>query len=399
MKTGCFFEYMLSSLQKQFIREHENEDVSNLALRFSGELTPFVLAQIAGRQMAKYKIPTWYTNDAILYPPHISLEQASSEITARYKTEILSQSEGLLVDLTGGLGVDFSFMSPFFREGIYVEQNRDLCQIGKHNFDALNLRNITVKNDTSETFLQTPFHAALIYLDPSRRDDDGRKVFRIEDCTPHVVELKALLLQKSDRVMIKFSPMLDISLALKALANVSEVHIVSVDNECKELLFLLSGNVTDCFFHAVNLKKNGEKQRFSYSSQDEQMKQASYTSEIQTFLYEPNASLLKAGAFNLISDVYKINKLHKNSHLYTSDVLISDFPGRIFQVKNVFAPNKKNIKTLLSETKKANVAVRNFPMSVAEIRRKTSLKEGGDTYLFATTIFDERKVWIVCEKG
>lgn len=388
----------LTAEQKQFIQSHEDEDVRKVALRFSGEEMPFLLAQIAGRQTSKHKIPSWNANDEIVYPAHLSMEQASSEVTARYKALLLPKKKGLFIDLTGGLGVDFSFLSPHFSEAVYVEQSKELCDLATHNFEALKLKNTAIKNTTSEAYLKEITDADLIYLDPSRRDGAGRKVFRIEDCTPDISQLKNQLLAKSKVALIKYSPMLDISLAVNILKSVKEVHVVSLENECKELLFLLSNDAHECVYYAVNLKKNGETELFSFRIGDEQQSQPIFTSTIETYLYEPNTSILKAGAFNVVATAYSVKKLHKNSHLYTSDNLIADFPGRIFKVKQSFTSNKKNIRQFASETKKANISVRNFPLSVAEIRRQSGIEDGGNTYLFATTLADERKVWVVCEK-
>jgi len=399
--------YMKPSLsQQEFILTHENDDVRELALRYSREDIPFLLAQIEGLQIAKDKIPSWYSNNEIIYPAHLSLEQASSEMTAEYKKSLFAKrgedpgdlmGKECLVDLTGGLGVDFSFLSACFRNAVYVEQNAELCEIAEHNFRILGLKNATVINERSEIFLSRMPEVDLAYLDPSRRDSAGRKVFRIEDCSPNVSEIRDLLLKKSSLLLIKYSPMLDISLAVATLGNVREVHIVSVENECKELLFILAGETGQCVYHAVNLKKNGEKDHFSFTLEEEK-RDAVLTSQPGKYLYEPNASLLKAGAFNAVTKCYKVKKLHKSSHLYTSDEPVPGFPGRIFEIENVFVPNKKNIRQFVAETKKANITVRNFPMNVAQIRQKTGLKEGGDLYLFATTLAGEQKMWVVCRK-
>ncbi|WP_298649862.1 class I SAM-dependent methyltransferase, partial [uncultured Proteiniphilum sp.] len=296
---------------------------------------------------------------------------------------------------TGGMGVDFSVLSPYFREAGYVEQNEDLCRIGEHNFRLLGLRNATVHCAGAETFLRETAPLDFIYLDPSRRDNAGRKVFRMEDCSPDLSEIKPLLLEKSARVMVKYSPMLDISLAVKSLGCVSAVHVVSVDNECKELLFLLSKTaVEEPLFIAVNLKRSGEKEIFSFTMAQEQKAVILFIDKPIRYLYEPNASILKAGAFKSVALAYHLQKLHINSHLYTSDELVADFPGRVFEVETFFLPNKRNLRSFLQETERANITVRNFPMSVAEIRRKTGLADGGDIYLFATTLSDERKVWV-----
>lgn len=423
----------LTCEQKQFILAHEREDIRETALRFMRDDMPLLLMQIAGRQMTEKKIPSWYAERDIVYPPHLSLEQSSSEFTAHYKASLVSSGNRLhgglphfeevtnpdavegnsntFADLTGGMGVDFSFLSPYFREAIYVEQNKELCRFAEHNFEVLGLKNVTVHCAGAEDFLKETSPLNFIYLDPSRRDDSGRKVFRIEDCSPDILEIKPLLLEKSSRIMVKYSPMLDISLAVKGLNCVSEVHVVSVDNECKELVFLLSKTVVDGteeepvkelvdepLLVAVNLKRSGEKESFAFTPLQERDCRISYAGGLGGYLYEPNASILKAGAFKSVAGAYHLQKLHINSHLYTSDEFVPGFPGRIFKVEAFFLPNNRNLKSFLRETKKANITVRNFPMTVAEIRRKTGLQEGGDVYLFATTLSDEKKVWIVCEK-
>lgn len=383
--------------EQEFILTHENEDVRDLALRFSGENMPFLLVQIAGRQMARHKIPSWYRIIEIIYPVHLSLEQASSEITAMYKRSLLPEKGRRFVDLTGGMGVDFSFMAPSFSHSLFLEQDEELCRIAAHNLGLLGLEDAAISNGMSETFLPQMEKVDLIYLDPSRRDEGGRKVFHMEDCSPDLTQLKDQLLEKADRVMIKYSPMLDISLAMKRVGDVSEVHVVSVENECKELLFLLTKDAGECRYHAVNLYRGGEKKVFCFT-REEEMLEAVLTSQPCRYLYEPNASVMKAGAFNAVANRYQLKKLHKHSHLYTSDLVVPDFPGRIFTIDEVIVPNKKNIRRFVSVTEKVNIAVRNFPISVAEIRRKTGLKDGGESYLFATTLADGQKVWIVGKK-
>lgn len=425
----------LSLSQKEFIRIHGERDVRELALRFSGEDMPLLLSQIAGRQVAKVKIPSWYEREEILYPVHLSLEQASSELTARYKASLVAVimgissdaltdtsldasdsatsdtvcdtvcdtacdiAHGRFADLTGGVGVDFSFLASLFGEADYVEQNSELCDIAMHNFGVLQLRHARVHCDNAEHFLERARAYNLIFLDPARRDDTGRKVVRIEDCTPDITLMKKLLQKKAEQVMVKYSPMLDIALAVKTLGNVREVHIVSLENECKELLFLLSKVATEApRYVAVNLKRSGEMERFAFTMEQEQQTKIAFTNSPGRYLYEPNASILKAGAFKGVAQAFNLTKLHTNSHLYTSNEWVADFPGRSFEVTSFFVPNKQQIKEFTKGTKKANIAVRNFPMTVAEIRRKTGLAEGGDSYLFATTLSDERKVYIVCRK-
>jgi 16S rRNA G966 N2-methylase RsmD len=342
----------------------------------------------------------WYAEAGIFYPLHLALEQASSELTARYKASLVRDGNGTFADLTGGMGVDFSFLSPHFREAVYVERNEDLCRIAAHNFRLLGLKNVTLHCADAESFLRETVPLDFIYLDPSRRDNAGRKVFRIEDCSPDLSEIKPLLLEKSGTAMVKYSPMLDISLALKSLDCVSAVHVVSVDNECKELLFLLSKTaVNEPLFVAVNLKRSGREERFTFTPEQEQKAVFPFAGEPGRYLYEPNASILKAGAFKSVAQAYNLQKLHINSHLYTSDERVADFPGRVFEVESFFLPNKQNLKTFLQCTKKANITVRNYPAPVAGIRHKTGLKDGGDVYLFATTLAGERKVWIVCRKA
>ncbi|MDO5523498.1 MAG: class I SAM-dependent methyltransferase [Bacteroidia bacterium] len=393
----------LTQQQKDFILRHEHNDVRELALKLNKENYPkpeveLLLKQISGRQTAKNKLPGWYAHPEIIYPIHLSLEQASSEATAKYKTSLIPDGNNTFVDLTGGMGVDFAFLSQRFAHSVYVEQNRELCEIANHNFQVLGLQHIEIENSTGEMFLKKMPVADVIYLDPSRRDDAGKKVVRIEDCSPNVSEIQDLLLAKAKTVLIKFSPMLDISLAIKNLKNVSEVHVVSVENECKELLFLLSSEKEHTRYVAVNLNKYGNTEKFYFTVEEEQNADVSFTETIGKYLYEPNASILKAGGFKSIAQQFNIQKLHVNSHLYTSDSLISNFPGRVFKVITWFTPNKKNIKSFVSETQKANISVRNFPMSVAEIRQKTGIKEGGEVYLFATTVADGTKVWVVGEK-
>lgn len=389
----------LTTQQKDFIRQHEQDDVKELALKLDKEKyrsldVALVLSQIVGRQTAREKFSRWYNTDGIIYPVHLSLEQASSEITAGYKASLVPGGFGRLVDLTGGMGVDFAALSQRFEQSVYVEQDQDLCHIARHNFSVLGLQGISVVNDPGEAFLQRMEPAEMIYLDPSRRDNVGRKVVRIEECSPDVSVIREQLLAKAKLVVIKFSPMLDISLALKSLGRVSEVHVVSVENECKELLFLLSPDAMATLFHAVNLYRTGKMERFYFSPEEEQNVEIPFASAVGSYLYEPNASILKAGGFKSVAKRYGVQKLHVNSHLYTSDRPVYDFPGRMFEVRQWFVPNRQNVKQFLSQTKKANITVRNFPLSVAEIRRKTGLKEGGELYLFATTVARDTKIWV-----
>lgn len=406
----------------RFIREHGCDDVRTLALqarKYPAVDMPAALTQIAGRQAAAEKIPSWQAQEGILYPRHLSLEQCSSEATARYKASIIaaarasgtsSPSAYTLTDLTGGFGIDCAFLSANFTQATYVERQGELCEIASHNFHLLKLNHIEVENTDAIRHLQAMPPADWIFIDPARRDGHGGKTIAIADCEPNVAQLEELLLAKAKHVMVKLSPMLDLSLAIQDLKHVREAHIVSVNNECKELLLILGHTPTDTGdipIHCINLPmkeavspKTTETAApsFTFTRTQELSAQCSYTHTPGKYLYEPNASILKAGAFRHIAHIYKVKKLHPNSHLYTSDAPIENFPGRSFLITGMCTLNKKELKTMLGDIKKANVTVRNFPASVAELRKRTKLAEGGNTYLFATTLSDERKVLIKCLK-
>lgn len=399
----------ISPETQQFIREHQSDDIRALALqakKYPNVNMPTAITQIAGQQIAAEKIPSWKKIEDIWYPKHLSLEQCSSEITARYKASLL-QGESL-TDLTAGFGIDCSFLAAGFQSVTYVERQKELCEIAAHNFPILNLNHITVRNEDGVAYLQTMSPVDCIFLDPARRNEHGGKTVAISDCEPDVAELEELLLSKANRIMVKLSPMLDLTLALKELRHTQEVHILSVNNECKELLLLLEQEPPaeqnppeEVPIHCVNLFTKGiqEKQHFVFTREQEQRSECMYTDTLGSYLYEPNTSLLKAGAFRSIAAAYPIKKLHPNSHLYTSDVLITDFPGRAFRIINQCSFNKKEIKESLSDLKKANITVRNFPATVAELRKRINLTEGGDTYLFASTLNNGQKILLRCEKA
>ena len=392
----------ISPETQQFIREHLSDNVRTLALqakKYPDVDMPTAITQIAGRQTAAEKIPSWKEIEDIWYPKHLSLEQCSSEITARYKASLL-QGESL-TDLTAGFGIDCSFLADGFKSATYVERQKELCEIAAHNFPILHLNHITVRNEDGVAYLQTMSPVDCIFLDPARRNEHGGKTVAISDCEPDVAELEELLLSKANRIMVKLSPMLDLTLALKELRHTQEVHILSVNNECKELLLLLGQNPpAEVPIHCVNLFTKGEQeeQHFVFTREQEQRSECAYTDALGNYLYEPNASLLKAGAFRSTATAYPVKKLHPNSHLYTSDTLISGFPGRIFRILNQCSFNKKEIKERLADLKKANLTVRNFPATVAELRKRINLAEGGDTYLFASTLNNGQKILIRCEK-
>lgn len=396
----------ISPETQAFIREHQADDVRTLALqsrKYPDVDMPTAITQIAGRQVATEKIPSWKEIEDIWYPKHLSLEQCSSEITARYKASLLARlpQKESFTDLTGGFGIDCSFLAAAFKSATYVERQKDLCEIAAHNFPILGLTHLNVRNEDGVSYLEAMSPVDCIFLDPARRNEHGGKTVAISDCEPNVAELEDLLLSKASSVMVKLSPMLDLSLALKELHHTREVHIISVNNECKELLLLLGQslpqNTVEIPIHCINLSTKGE-QHFAFSREQEQRSECTYTNTLGTYLYEPNASLLKAGAFRSISAAYSLKKLHPNSHLYTSETLIEDFPGRTFRITNQYSFNKKEIKEGLSDLKKANITVRNFPATVAELRKRIKLTEGGDTYLFASTLNDGQKVLIRCEK-
>ena len=458
---------MMNQATQDFIRQHQDEDVRQLA--FLGSKNPevdmpFALDQIRGRKMARAKLPRWANIDGIIYPPHISMEQCSSESTALYKAELAARLLGLpdssssssfssenekesekeigFVDLTGGFGVDFSYIAARLgMKSMYVERQAHLCEAAKENFERLGLKNAIVKNgdgievlhsfhpkkkdaasaadslgityDQPRSLLKTNLGLKIIFIDPARRDDAGNKVVSLKDCTPDVTILQEEMLSKADYVIIKLSPMLDWHRAISELSHVREVHIISVNNECKELLLVLSArNMGEMeassadgeVKHAGNLRIYCINDAQSFVCEDLDMESSSVkiapsTLEEMQYLYEPNASLMKAGCFGVLSERYDARMLSKNSHLFVSREPIAAFPGRSFRIIAVSSFNKKELKRHLSGITKANIATRNFPLSVAELRKRLKLKDGGETYIFATTLSDESHVLVITEKA
>ena len=390
----------LNEQLKQFILAHESDNIHDLALKankYKGLDVNYAIQQIKGRQIAKIKIPSWYDNAEIIYPRHLSMEQCSSEYTARYKADLCEGNT--MVDLTGGFGVDIAFLSSKFPKATYIEQQAELYSIAKHNFKILDLC-IDTHNTTSESYLEEMVAVDLIYIDPARRDDIGRKTVRIEDCTPNVIEIEELLEKKSKKTMIKLSPMLDISLALNSVKNVSDVYVISHNNECKELLFVKDNAnlVAVTNIHCVNIIQGKAKvDNFIFTKVSEDTLNISYAKELGKYLYEPNSSILKAGAYKSVANQFKLQKLHPNSHLYTSDDLIESFPGRIFNIEAISSPDKKSLRKS-GEINKANLSTRNFPISTQELAKKLNIKDGGNIYLFGTTMADEKKILIICHK-
>ena len=413
-----------------FIERNLNADIRQLAVQGSKDSEvdlPLALRQIAGRQTARRKLPSWAALDGLLFPPHLNMEQCSSEQTARYKADICRRLLEThhnppstlheppvtlhpspftsLTDLTGGFGVDFSWMSKAFNEATYVERDSELFAISSHNFGLVNLVNsVKTLNMDGIDYLHQLTHATVIFLDPARRDDKGARTYGIADCTPNVLEIKDELLQKADIVILKLSPMLDWRKAISDLGeqNVREVHIVSVQNECKELLLVLSASqpAPPYALFTINLLSDGTSQQFQVPSPTSlhpspvTLHQSPVT--LHHYLYEPNASIMKAGCFQELAQHYNVQPLAPNSHLFASEQPIADFPGRSFQISAISSMNKKELKTVLSDIHSANITTRNFPLSVADLRKKLKLADGGNVYIFATTLANNQHVLIVC---
>ena len=371
-------------LQKEvqdFILENLKTDISKLILKGSPfkEITIQEIAQqIIGKQKAKDKLPTWFTNNNLYFPPKLNLEQTSSEITADYKSKIVRGKS--CIDLTGGFGIDSYYFSKQFNSVIHCEVNKELVEIAQHNSRELNSNNIEFIHKNGIEYLATTDKTYdCIYIDPSRRNNTKGKVFLLEDCLPKIPEHIDSLFVCSNTILIKYSPMLDIQIGINNLKFVKEIHVVAVDNEVKELLFLLEKNYNKTVtIKTINFAKNNvQKFQFTKSTETE----INY-SEPLTYLYEPNVAILKSGAFKELAEKLKVHKLHQHSHLYTSDELI-DFPGRIFKIQENCNYKKGKIKSLIKT--QANITCRNFPLSVDEIRKKLKLKSGGKKYLFFTT--------------
>ncbi len=387
----------LNETTKQFIRENLNADVPTLALKKApvGTDVSLALRQIEARQLLRKKVPSWSENEDLLFPAHLSIEQCSSEASAQYKAKLLQGHS--FADLTGGLGIDTYYISQHFQQTDYVEQQAELCDLARHNFGVLQA-DIKVWNETAEDYLNHCAPKDCIFIDPARRDTYGRKTVSISDCTPDVAVLQELLLQKAERVMVKLSPMLDISKALEELHHVKQVHVVAVANECKELDFIMERDYQgEVQFVCVNLLTDQPELRFTL--EEERNCQSHLAEDVLNYLYEPNPAVMKAGCFKLLTERFDVFKLHKNSNLYTSEQLISSFPGRIFEVESWAAYNKKLKQTLLPDVEQASIAVRNFPLSVAELRKTLKIGDGDAIYLFATTLKGEKKILIRTKKA
>lgn len=399
----------------EFIKEHDGEDVRRLALKGTKAPEvdlPFALDQIAGRQTARRKLPSWAETKGIVYPPHLSMEQCSGERSARYKARLVRGET--LVDLTGGLGVDFSFMAQRCRKATYVERQKRLCELARWNFGKLDLQQAEVVCADAVEYLYGMDDSGMIYLDPARRDGQGTRTYGIADCTPNVLELWPLLLKKAGMVMVKLSPMLDWRKAVKDFGaeSVSEVHIVSVGGECKELLIIGGGEQGDLRVVCVNLLPDGTEERLAVdiAARETLTSQASSpaahtgafppdpSSLVSHFLYEPNASVMKAGFFVELAARYEVVPVAQNSHLFVSAQQKAGFPGRTFRIDAMTTMNKRDLKETLVGVTQANIAVRNFPLSVVELRKRLKIKEGGSNYLFATTLASGVRVLLLCSK-
>lgn len=386
---------MLHQDVQQFIEEHLNTEVTRLILKGSPfkDITIQDLAhQIEAKNKCKKKLPTWFNTKTIYYPNKLNIEQTSSEETAAYKADLISGSK--LIDITGGFGIDSYYFAKSFTQVIHCEINESLSKIVHYNFGVLGVSNIEAISDNGFSYLKKKDQSFdCIYIDPSRRNDHKGKVFLLKDCLPYVPPKIDFFFSKSKHILIKLSPMLDISHTVKELKNVKEIHIVSVKNEVKELLFLLEKNYQKPIkIKTVNLLKD-KKEVFEFIMGNQS--DATYALP-QNYLYEPNSAILKSGGFYEISHQYNIHKLHEHSHVYTSENLI-EFPGRSFKILKTLAYQKKKIVREI-EDKKANITTRNFPKTVAQLRKETKLKDGGNIYLFFTTNYKNEPVVLFCNK-
>ena len=387
---------ILNKEVQNFINDNLKSDVTKLILKgspFESVSIQEIAAQILAKNSCKKKLPTWFNSEKIYYPNKLNIEQTSSEITTNYKLDLVSGDT--LIDITGGFGVDAYFFSQKLKSVIHCEINKELSAIVSHNFKQLKVKNITIHHGDGIGFLEKyKDKFDWVYADPSRRNDAKGKVFLLEDCLPNIPENIDILFQKTDHILLKISPILDITSAINELQFVKEIHVVAVENEVKELLFLLEKNYTkNIQVKTINITKTTT-QKFDFNLDETSI--ATF-SEPKRYVYEPNAAILKSGAFLQVSEKFNIAKLHQNSHLYTTNELM-DFPGRRFKIKHCISYDKKQLLKLIP-SKKANIATRNFPETVAQIRKKTGLKDGGNEYLFFTTDINNKHLVLICEKA
>lgn len=389
-------KFILNTDIQEFINEHLNSDIASLLLKgtsFSSVETKDIIEQIEAKKRCENKLPTWFHCKAIYYPNKLNIEQTSSEVTAKYKASLIQGDT--FIDLTGGFGVDCFQFSKVFKTVEHCEINEALSEIVNHNYKQLNVENISTINYDGVAHLKTNSKIYdWIYIDPSRRHDSKGKVFFLNDCLPNVPEHIDLLFKHSKNILIKTSPLLDFSVGINELKHVKTIHVVAVNNEVKELLWVLEdGFEADILIETVNIKKELN-EVFSFSFENEKVSESKY-SEPLTYLYEPNSAILKSGGFHSITTKLDVFKLHKHSHLYTSNVLI-DFPGRCFKIETILPYNKKTIKNL--GINKANITTRNFPETVEQLRKKLNIKDGGNDYLFFTTNLEDGKIVILASK-
>ncbi|MPR36170.1 THUMP-like domain-containing protein [Salmonirosea aquatica] len=393
----------LTDGERAFIREHLHDDVPKLLLQKHNpaDLDLGKLAgQITARQKARHKLPSWYANDRLLFPPPLSVEQGSSEATARFKASLVSGRK--LIDITGGMGVDCFYMSAHFEQTTYFDQLETVAQAAAYNFAQLGVSNrIEVRGEEAiATLDRQPETADWIYADPARRDERQRKVAQLADCTPDLTQVLPVLFRASPNILIKTAPLLDIDLAIAQLQSVREVHVIGLEGECKEVLYTLErgyprGQEVPIRVRLLNAEGT-PLALFDFTRGQEAAVTAQF-GEPETYLYEPHAALLKAGAFKTIATQYGLTKLAPHTHLYTSTRWIPDFPGRGFEVVAVCKPNARELAAFVPQGK-ANLTLRNFPGKIDDLRKKWRLKEGGDVYLFAAELSDTRKVVIVTRK-
>lgn len=380
---------------QEFLEAHYKEEIPKILFKGSPfpEVSPQELGvQLAGKQKAKNKLPTWFNTRGIIYPPNLNLEQTSSEKTAAYKASLVEGTA--IVDLTGGFGIDSYHFSKHFKKVIHCELNEELSEIATHNFRVLESENIQNYSGNGIEFLKnTSERFDWIFIDPSRRDDAGGRVFHLSDCLPNVPEILPLLWEKTDQILIKTSPLLDISAGIKELKHISEIHVLAVENDVKELLWILKKNASEeISIKSINFRKKGDQ---VYENNWNESSLVTFSTP-QAYLYEPNAALMKSALYDQLAGKLDLFKLHPNTHLFTSSHLI-EFPGRRFEIVNTFPFKKKNLKHSLN-TDKAHIATRNFPESVASLRKLLKLKDGGDVYLFFVTAGDQEKLIVVCKK-
>lgn len=385
-----------------FVYSHANDNCMSLRLKYSkssGFDTTFAIDQIEARQKVKDKLPFVANCDRFLFPSLLSAEQCTCEAVAKYKTDILKGKYNSICDLTGGLGIDTMAFSSVIDSVTYVERFEDYCHVAKHNFELLN-KKVEVVNDDCSAFLNGDVNVDALYIDPARRGDANKRLFAFADCEPNVVELLPRMFEVAKDVYIKASPMADISMSIKELGYVCDIHVISYRNECKELLFRLNknnANNEDINIVCVDITPSSTSVfKFKYS--DEVNILDNKYSKPLNYFYEPSASILKAGAFKTVAKSYEVYKLAQSSHVYTSEYLIDDFQGRKFKVEGVVPFSSKEIKNLYKTLPEANITVRNFPLKVDELRKKLKIKDGGNTYIFATTDMNKEKILVVCSR-